>query len=346
MLNFPDRPVTGQRWPQPAVVGLPIYLWDGEKWTTSQTRASTTDPASNDTPRMDAIAAAGVTRKYARADHRHPGDATKAVPFNSSFTGTLTAGPIDVARDVKVDGAITSSAKQHRFGQANGRSATAGVLPDDANILLYDRGNNNWSGIGADGDGNFWIRAGLSGTPAPAMRIGVDQVAHFTNPPTAPTPGAGDSSTKLATTAFVKSRVVGGNFYPLNGSATVNGYLTIANAALWVHNNANYGVLYLGNTGSYYLQWDGSNYNLPNAALNASNGRLWGNNDFGFPYNNARLAYIADYNHAGGNSSVEEPYGGCVITGESGPPGMGGSWTRRYRQMQYYTNGWFAIGYA
>jgi hypothetical protein len=342
MLNFPDRPYLGQRWPDPVVVGLPRYLWDGEKWTTLATRASTIDPATNDTPKMDAIADAGVTRKYARADHRHPGDATKAVPFNSSFTGTLTAELVDVAYDVKVDGVITSAVKQHRFGRASGRAATAGVMQDDANILLYDLGNNNWSGIGADSDGNFWIRAGLSGTPAPAVRIGVDQVAHFTNPPTAPTPGAGDNSTKLANTEFVKSRVIGGNFYPLNGSATVNGNLTIANAALWVHNNGNYGVVYLGNTGSYYLQWDGSNYNLPNAALNASNGRLWGTNDFGFPYNNARLAYIADYGHT--STSVEEPYGGSVITGEGGPSST--NWVRRYRQMQYYTNGWFAIGYA
>jgi len=42
-----------------------------------------------------------------------------------------------------------------------------------------------------------------------------------------------------------------------------------------------------------------------------------------------------------------EPWGGSVMTGSSGFYGGGNSdWTRRFRQMQYYTNGWFAIGYA
>lgn len=33
-LNFPNTPALNQLWPQPAQSGLPVYRWDGEKWTT------------------------------------------------------------------------------------------------------------------------------------------------------------------------------------------------------------------------------------------------------------------------------------------------------------------------
>ena len=33
-INFPNAPATGDTWPNPPVDGLPIYTWDGEKWTT------------------------------------------------------------------------------------------------------------------------------------------------------------------------------------------------------------------------------------------------------------------------------------------------------------------------
>jgi hypothetical protein len=33
-LNFPSSPTVGQKYPEPPVVGQPVYSWDGEKWTT------------------------------------------------------------------------------------------------------------------------------------------------------------------------------------------------------------------------------------------------------------------------------------------------------------------------
>lgn len=32
-LNFPNAPTVGQQWPSPPVAGVPVYQWDGEKWT-------------------------------------------------------------------------------------------------------------------------------------------------------------------------------------------------------------------------------------------------------------------------------------------------------------------------
>jgi len=33
-LNFPLTPIVGQKYPDPGIPGLPVYTWDGEKWTT------------------------------------------------------------------------------------------------------------------------------------------------------------------------------------------------------------------------------------------------------------------------------------------------------------------------
>ena len=33
-LNFPSSPTVGQKYPASPVAGVPIYAWDGEKWTT------------------------------------------------------------------------------------------------------------------------------------------------------------------------------------------------------------------------------------------------------------------------------------------------------------------------
>lgn len=33
-INFPNTPTIGQLWPQPAVVGVPVYRWDGQAWMT------------------------------------------------------------------------------------------------------------------------------------------------------------------------------------------------------------------------------------------------------------------------------------------------------------------------
>lgn len=47
--------------------------------------------ASNTTPNMDGTAAIGNSAAYARADHRHPTDSTRAPLASPSFTGTPTA---------------------------------------------------------------------------------------------------------------------------------------------------------------------------------------------------------------------------------------------------------------
>ena len=109
------------------------------------------------------------------------------------------------------------------------------------------------------------------------------------------------------------------------GALTVNGQFTAG---------TNY--IRFGSSGSAgYLQWNGgSSYYLGNA------GYLWhtGNLNWANYVSNGRIAYLGDpitYN------GMTEPWGGGVITGIDYTGGMA-----RFRQMQFYTSGWYALGYA
>jgi hypothetical protein len=77
-LDFPTSPANGDKYPVPAVAGLPVYTWDGEKWTTVGGSVISGTP-SNALPLMDNTpAVAGAATNYTREDHVHPVD-TKAV---------------------------------------------------------------------------------------------------------------------------------------------------------------------------------------------------------------------------------------------------------------------------
>ena len=348
MFNFPPPTFVGQKY-QPAA-GMPVYGWDGTKWTTFTPDLASKVPASDANPVMDGVASTGSAAAYSRGGHVHPTDTSRAPINNPTFTGTLTAALLNVSGNVTVTGKVTSTVKGHKFGYARGTVATGAVTEADANIKFYDHraqgSPGSWCGIGTDGNGEMWVRTGYSGTPAPIFRIQNDQHVVFRSPPYGSTPGAGDNSTRLATTAFVMARTPSG-MYPLDASQTITGAVTIAGAELWVHNGGNYGVLYLGNTGSRYLVWDGSNYSFSGAHVYSANGRLWGTGDFSSPYTNARLALHGDYTHVRSSGPMTEPYAGSIQTGTSGSAGGGASnWVKRYRQLQYYTTSWFGIGHA
>ena len=337
MFNFPTPSFVGQKY-QPAA-GMPVYGWDGAKWTTFTPDLASKVAASNTNPVMDGTASAGSASAYARGDHVHPTDSTRGPINNMTFTGTLTAAVLQTT-NITISGKFSSTAKGHRLGYAGGTAASGAVQPADANLLMYQVDATNWCGWGSDPSGHVWLRTGYSGSPAPVLYVQNDQVVVFRDSPTIPTPGA-SNDTRVANTAYVKGRVPSGMF-PLDCSQTITGGVVV-NADLWVHNNGNYGVLYLGNTGSRYLIWDGSNYSLAGAHAYASNGRLYGTGDWASaPYNNARLALLNDYTHTA-SSGMAEPVAAGTITGQDG---WGTGWIRRYRQFQYYTTSWFAIGYA
>jgi hypothetical protein len=327
MLNFPDTPSLGQ-------VHLG-YHWDGEKWLNTPPVGY---PPSDTNPLMNGVLLPGLSYSYARADHVHPSDTSRVLPNNSSLTGTTAAPTVNIAGNIAITGTFYSLAKGHYLGTASGAHYTP--TPADANIVLYDFGAGNWCGMGTDVNGAFWVRTGLGGSPGPALFINQAREATLLKVAYAPTPAVGDNSTKAATTAYVLANPASGPYVPLSGG-TMTGMLTVANSDMRTHRGNRTGVVYLSNSGSRYIYYDGSGYYLNGAHAYSANGRLWGNGDYAAPITNIRLAYVGDYTH---NSSLAEPWGGCCVTGHSGYAGVA---VYRYRQFQVLiSGGWRAVGYA
>jgi hypothetical protein len=338
MLNFPDTPSNGQVYS--------FYVWDGEKWSRSGTVLAG-DPASDTNPLMNGVLLPGLSYSYARADHVHPSDTSRALPNNAALTGTTTAEAANITGNINISGTFTSRAKSHYLGIPSGNVSPP--LKSEANIILYDVGGDNWCGMGTDLNGAFWIRTGLSGTPGPALLIDQGRNATLLKTPTAPTPATADNSTKAATTAYVMANPATGPYVTLSGANTMTGMLYIANADFRTHRGDRTGVVFLNNTGDRYLYYNGSGYHLPGAHAASANGRLWGPNDYAQPIINIRLAYVADYQHDINNTGLVEPYGGSCSTGVSGNYHIGYTYGYvRYRQFQIQlgNGGWYAVGYA
>jgi hypothetical protein len=110
-IDFPNTPSVGAQWPSPPVVGIPTYTWDGEKWTTVGGAISTGGSPATALPLMDATPAlVGTTIKYAREDHVHPTDTTRAALVSPIFTGDPQA-PTPVATDNDTSIATTAFVK-------------------------------------------------------------------------------------------------------------------------------------------------------------------------------------------------------------------------------------------
>jgi hypothetical protein len=118
-LDFPASPTVGQKYPSPAVTGVPVYTWDGEKWTTLGGALGSTG-ASDAIPQPDTgTGAAGSSTLWSRGDHAHPlppTDLTRAPIASPTFTGdpkapTPAAGDSDtsLATTAFVSNAVTTA---------------------------------------------------------------------------------------------------------------------------------------------------------------------------------------------------------------------------------------------
>ena len=359
MLDFPNAPTVGQKYPASPVGGVPTYVWDGEKWTTNGGALGTGLPPSNTVPRMDGAGASGVSINYSRGDHQHPTDTSRAAAVAPAFTGGITTDTLTVTGTASFGGAITAVSMTlsgtATIGVVKANTLNVGNSPlnyplsvrvaADKNFILFNDGGAA-VGLGAVND------AGSANVPMNIWTSGLSLSGpvSFQTYPTAPTPPAADNSTKVATTAFVLANMpVVGGFLPLSGGTltgqlVVNADITSSAGSIttrgWSGNQAT-GLILFGNTGARYCYWDGTTYNFNGGAVTASNGRLWGAFDFGTPVSNGRLAMAADFAMPGAGG-MNEPYGGAVVTGMYATSG----WVFRFRYMQLYTTGWFTCGYA
>jgi hypothetical protein len=301
---------------------------------------------------VNGVALPGLTTVYARADHTHPTDTTRLPTTGDPvLTGTTQAAAVSVTGDVAIAGIIAALGKGHLLGAISG-DATAAISKADANILLHDGGGDNWAGIGIDASGKVFIRVGQTGTPAAAVYVDTSSATTFLKSPVVPTPANTDSSTKFATTKFVKANPASGPYLPagggtVTGDVRVNGYIRSWRGA------GETGVIYLSTpgVGTKYLYYNGADFYLNGQSAYSSNGRLLGNSDFATPIRDIRFAYLADRTR-GSTQGLEEPYGGGVITGMSAMASARWDETLgyynhfRYRQFQALTTSWWAVSYA
>lgn len=164
--------------------------------------------ASSALPLMDGVAAVGTHVPYSREDHVHPTDTSRAPLASPVLTGDPRA-PTPAPGDNDTSIATTA------FVAA---SIGVAVIPATAAPLM--------DGAAAVGVGLKYAREDHV-HPTDTSRAPVNNPV-LTGDPRAPTPGAGDNDTSIATTAFVSTAIVNANVAPpatvaplMNGVAAV-----------------------------------------------------------------------------------------------------------------------------
>jgi hypothetical protein len=191
----------------PALTGVPTAPTAAVDTNTTQvaTTAGVLAQAASANPVMDGAVAVGVSTRFARADHVHASDTSRAPLASPALTGVPTAPT------AAVDTNTTQVA------------TTAGVLAQAASA------NPVMNGAVAVGTSTRYARAdhvhasdtSLAPLASPAL----------TGSPTAPTQTLGDGSTKVATTGFVAN-----DYAPAKVALTDGATITWATAGQRVNN--------------------------------------------------------------------------------------------------------------
>jgi hypothetical protein len=88
-LDFPNAPTVNQKWPQPPIGGVPVYTWDGTKWTTVSAPISGKTPVYTDGSN---VMSAALTLS---GDPVNPTDAA-----DKNYVDNRPAGPGGVRYDI------------------------------------------------------------------------------------------------------------------------------------------------------------------------------------------------------------------------------------------------------
>lgn len=157
----------------------------GYAWVTP---AAGVNPSSA-TPAMDGTGAAGTSADYARGDHVHPTDTSRAPLASPTFTGTPSAP--------------TATAGTNTTQLATTAFVTTAVA--NKSVPTATTTTPKMDGTAAVGSETKWAK-GDHVHPTDTSRAPLASPA-FTGTPTAPTATAGTNTTQVATTAFVKAAV-------------------------------------------------------------------------------------------------------------------------------------------
>ena len=155
--------------------------------------------ASNTNPLMDGVASSGAGLRWARGDHVHPSDITKAsLAGPAPFTGTTTVPNVAYPND------STLAANTHYVSQA---IAAIPAPPATA-----------WGSITGTLSNQTDLQTALNLKAPLASPV-------FTGDPRAPTPAAADNDTSIATTAFVTAAIAAsGGVSPPPSDGNTYGY--------------------------------------------------------------------------------------------------------------------------
>lgn len=180
--------------------------------------AKTTDipSASITTPVMDGTAAVGTGATWARADHVHPTDTSRAPLASPNFSGTPQIGGVNIATTANIPAA--SSTTPAALGTAAVGVSTTYARSDHVHALqttatTQTQGNNSTSiATTAYVDTGLGTKLGATAQAADSAKLGGTAAASyallaspiFSGTPTAPTAAVTLNNTQLATTAFVQ----------------------------------------------------------------------------------------------------------------------------------------------
>ncbi|MGD9766594.1 MAG: beta strand repeat-containing protein [Pseudolabrys sp.] len=175
----------------PALTGAPTAPTPAVNTNTTQlaTTAFVVGQAGTAAPVADGVAAVGTSLLYARQDHVHPTDTSRAPLASPALTGTPTA-PTAAAGTNTTQLATTAYVQNAVALLVNTAPAALDTLSELAAAL--------------GGDANFSTTISTQiGLKAPLASPAL------TGTPTAPTAAVGTNTTQLATTAFVQSAIGG-----------------------------------------------------------------------------------------------------------------------------------------
>lgn len=199
----------------PTLTGTPTAPTAATDNNTTQiaTTAFVRAQAATTTSPMNGTAAVGTSLRFARADHVHPVDTSRAPLASPALTGTPTA-------PTAAGGTNTTQIATTAFVQAAIGSFGAGDMAKS----VYDTNNNGKVDAAEVADAVPWT--GITGRPATfppsahahaiadvtGLQAALDAKAALASPaltgtPTTPTAAAGTNTTQVASTAFVQTAV-------------------------------------------------------------------------------------------------------------------------------------------
>jgi hypothetical protein len=313
-------------YPSIALTGVPTAPTAAVSTNTTQiaTTAFVVGQAGTAAPVMNGTAAVGTSTLFARQDHVHPTDSTRAPLASPTFTGTpaaptATAGTstTQIATTAFVATSYAPLASPALTGTPTAPTAAVNTntaqLATTAFVINQASGTTPlMDGTAAVGSGTTWARADhvhpTDSTRAPLLSPVFTGAPSLPTGTTGVTQAVGNSSTALATTAFVKAAGIQAS------SATVltaNTILTAANAG---------GSFYGGSASAITLT-------LPAASAVPAGAR------FHFLNENAGVVTVT---RAGSDAVVVSTVGGLT----SLALGAGDTLTLESNG----TSGWFAVG--